>query len=321
MRRDVLSELVEGLASGRPGRCRNRGRRVRHGRADNPPRPRSARRARRGATGAGRRSESADARRGAAVRDGARSRSWTASGGSPRRWPNSSPTARAVALDSGTTVAQTARALAGRRLTVMPLSLHAAMALAESASVRLMLPGGEARPGGAGHGGGRWPWPGSGPLRFDTVVPGLLRGVVGRPRDGPRPGLTPRSSRRCWPRAGRSVLAVDGAKFGRGSAGGGLRAGRVRRGRHRRQRSGAGPGGAAGRGGWRCTVSDPKPQTTMAAGRSVRWPADRRHHGVRRPRTAVRVLDRPTFLTSRPHLGLTDGTLGVSRCWAPRSAR
>ena len=45
----------------------------------------------------------------------------------------------AVALDSGTTVAQTARALAGRRLTVMPLSLHAAMALAESASVQLML--------------------------------------------------------------------------------------------------------------------------------------------------------------------------------------
>src|SRR6202167_4764628 len=48
----------------------------------------------------------------------------------------------AVALDSGTTVAQTARALAGRRLTVMPLALRAAMALAESASVRLMLAGG-----------------------------------------------------------------------------------------------------------------------------------------------------------------------------------
>src|SRR5580704_18933479 len=43
-----------GLASGRPGRCRNRGRRVRHGRADDPPRPRCARRARGGATGAGR---------------------------------------------------------------------------------------------------------------------------------------------------------------------------------------------------------------------------------------------------------------------------
>src|SRR6202044_4264591 len=53
----------------------------------------------------------------------------------------------AVGLDSGTTVTETARALAGRRLTVMPLSLHAAMALAGSASVRLIMPGGETRPG------------------------------------------------------------------------------------------------------------------------------------------------------------------------------
>ena len=52
----------------------------------------------------------------------------------------------AVGLDSGTTLTETARALA-RRLTVMPLSLHAALALSGSASVRLMLPGGEARPG------------------------------------------------------------------------------------------------------------------------------------------------------------------------------
>ena len=51
----------------------------------------------------------------------------------------------AVGLDSGTTVAEIALALAGRRLTVMPLSLHAANALAGSSSVRLMLPGGEAR--------------------------------------------------------------------------------------------------------------------------------------------------------------------------------
>src|ERR1700728_3234279 len=53
----------------------------------------------------------------------------------------------AVGLDSGTTVLEVARRLAGRRLTAMPLSLHAAMALAGSASVRLMLPGGETRPG------------------------------------------------------------------------------------------------------------------------------------------------------------------------------
>src|SRR5580658_1750466 len=36
----------------------------------------------------------------------------------------------AVGLDSGTTVLETARALAARRVTVMPMSLHAAAALA-----------------------------------------------------------------------------------------------------------------------------------------------------------------------------------------------
>jgi DeoR family transcriptional regulator, fructose operon transcriptional repressor len=53
----------------------------------------------------------------------------------------------AVGLDGGTTVLETARALRGRRLTVLPVSLHAAMALADSSSVRLLMPGGEVRPG------------------------------------------------------------------------------------------------------------------------------------------------------------------------------
>src|ERR1700730_18135992 len=52
----------------------------------------------------------------------------------------------AVGLDSGTTVLATAQVLARRRLTVMPLSLHAAMAFAGSESVRLVMPGGEIRP-------------------------------------------------------------------------------------------------------------------------------------------------------------------------------
>jgi hypothetical protein len=38
-------------------------------------------------------------------------------------------------------------ALAGRRLTVMPLSLHAATVLPACGSVRLLMPGGETRPG------------------------------------------------------------------------------------------------------------------------------------------------------------------------------
>jgi len=53
----------------------------------------------------------------------------------------------AVLLDSGTTAVLVGRALARRRLTVMPMSLHAASELAASESVRLLLPGGEARPG------------------------------------------------------------------------------------------------------------------------------------------------------------------------------
>jgi DeoR/GlpR family transcriptional regulator of sugar metabolism len=52
-----------------------------------------------------------------------------------------------VVLDSGTTCLEVARALVHRRLTVMPLSLHAANALVGAPQVRLLLPGGEPRPG------------------------------------------------------------------------------------------------------------------------------------------------------------------------------
>jgi DeoR/GlpR family transcriptional regulator of sugar metabolism len=53
----------------------------------------------------------------------------------------------AVLLDSGTTAVLVARAVTGRRLTVMPMSLHAASVLSASESVRLLMPGGETRPG------------------------------------------------------------------------------------------------------------------------------------------------------------------------------
>ncbi|HXA60261.1 MAG TPA: DeoR/GlpR family DNA-binding transcription regulator [Streptosporangiaceae bacterium] len=52
-----------------------------------------------------------------------------------------------VVLDSGTTCLEVARALQHRRLTVMPLSLHAANALAGGPQLTLLLPGGQARPG------------------------------------------------------------------------------------------------------------------------------------------------------------------------------
>ncbi|WP_327237702.1 DeoR/GlpR family DNA-binding transcription regulator [Streptomyces sp. NBC_01317] len=52
-----------------------------------------------------------------------------------------------VVVDSGTTCLEVARALHGRRLTVMPLSLHAANALADAPRLTLLLPGGRPRPG------------------------------------------------------------------------------------------------------------------------------------------------------------------------------
>jgi DeoR/GlpR family transcriptional regulator of sugar metabolism len=52
-----------------------------------------------------------------------------------------------VVLDSGTTCLEVARALQHRRLTVMPLSLHAANALTGAPHLKLLLPGGEPRPG------------------------------------------------------------------------------------------------------------------------------------------------------------------------------
>nr|WP_245878087.1 DeoR/GlpR family DNA-binding transcription regulator [Streptosporangium subroseum] len=53
----------------------------------------------------------------------------------------------AVVIDSGTTCLEVARALTHRRLTVMPMSLHAANALVGAPQLRLLLPGGEPRPG------------------------------------------------------------------------------------------------------------------------------------------------------------------------------
>jgi DeoR/GlpR family transcriptional regulator of sugar metabolism len=121
----------------------------------------------------------------------------------------------AVGLDSGTTTVETARALAARRVTVMPLSLHAAMVLAVGPGVRLMMPGGECRPGELAM---------VGPLalasiaavRFDTAVLGSC-------------GVSPEGhvmahdlgdaavKQALLASSTRSVLALEGAKFGRGA--------------------------------------------------------------------------------------------------------
>jgi DeoR/GlpR family transcriptional regulator of sugar metabolism len=52
-----------------------------------------------------------------------------------------------VILDGGTTVMEVARALRSRQLTIMPLALRPVFELHECAGIKLLLPGGEVRPG------------------------------------------------------------------------------------------------------------------------------------------------------------------------------
>ncbi|MFI6457062.1 DeoR/GlpR family DNA-binding transcription regulator [Streptosporangium amethystogenes] len=77
----------------------------------------------------------------------------------------------AVLLDSGTTSLEIARAIRDRRLTVLPLGLQVTAELSTAPRIRLVLPGGEVRPGELSF---------TGPLtesairslRFDTAVIG-----------------------------------------------------------------------------------------------------------------------------------------------------
>ncbi|NRQ40167.1 DeoR/GlpR transcriptional regulator [Nonomuraea sp. NN258] len=77
----------------------------------------------------------------------------------------------AVVLDGGTTALEVARALAERRVTVLPLALQSATLLAAAPRVRLVLPGGEVRQGELNFMG---PLTESSikALRFDTAVIG-----------------------------------------------------------------------------------------------------------------------------------------------------
>jgi DeoR/GlpR family transcriptional regulator of sugar metabolism len=118
-----------------------------------------------------------------------------------------------VVLDSGTTCLEVAKVLLDRRLTVMPLSLHAVNALVGARSVTLLLPGGEPRPGELAL---------TGPLteaslaalRFDTVVIGCCgltaeNGMTGY-------DLADAAVKRAAMRSSRRVIAVtEAAKFTR----------------------------------------------------------------------------------------------------------
>lgn len=118
-----------------------------------------------------------------------------------------------VVIDSGTTCLEVARALRDRRLTVMPLSLHAVNALTGGPQLTLLVPGGLPRPGELAL---------TGPLteaslaalRFDTAVLGCCGLTVAD-------GMTAHDladsaiKRAAIASARRVIAAADAAKFSR----------------------------------------------------------------------------------------------------------
>jgi DeoR/GlpR family transcriptional regulator of sugar metabolism len=76
-----------------------------------------------------------------------------------------------VILDGGTTAMEVARALRDRRMTVMPLALRPVFELHECPGIKLLLPGGEVRPGELSL-TGDLTQPSFSQLRFDTCVMG-----------------------------------------------------------------------------------------------------------------------------------------------------
>ncbi len=119
----------------------------------------------------------------------------------------------AVVVDSGTTGLAVARALSGRRLTVMPLSLPNANALTGSPSTNVLIPGGSAR-FGEGSLVGPMTVASLQGLRFDSVV----LTCCGLSLDG---GVTAHDlqdaavKRAAVDSSSRVVLVAEGAKFAR----------------------------------------------------------------------------------------------------------
>lgn len=121
----------------------------------------------------------------------------------------------AVVLDSGTTGLAVARALLGRRLTVVPLSLHAASVLGGSASITLLVPGGTAR-FGEGSLVGPTTQANLSQLRVDTLVLTCcgLSPEGGVTAHDPQDAAVKRAAIGI---ARRTVLVAEGAKFARGA--------------------------------------------------------------------------------------------------------
>ena len=117
-----------------------------------------------------------------------------------------------VVIDSGTTCLEVANALRNHRITVMPLSLHAANALAGGPRLTLLMPGGEVRTGELTM---------SGPLaeaslaalRFDTAILGCCGlsaadGLTAYDLDDAAVKKAAIASAR------RIIVAADGSKLG-----------------------------------------------------------------------------------------------------------
>jgi DeoR/GlpR family transcriptional regulator of sugar metabolism len=118
-----------------------------------------------------------------------------------------------VILDGGSTVMEVARALHDRRLTVMPLALRPVLELDGSPGIRLLVPGGEVRPGELALVGSLTECAFS-ELRFDTFVMGVCgieanAGVTTH-------HLSEAAVKRAAARTSRRVIAVaDSSKLGK----------------------------------------------------------------------------------------------------------
>jgi DeoR/GlpR family transcriptional regulator of sugar metabolism len=118
-----------------------------------------------------------------------------------------------VILDGGTTAMEVARALRSRRMTVMPLALRPVFELHECPGIKLLLPGGEVRPGELSLTGSLTE-PTFSQLRFDTYVMGpcgidATAGITTHL-------LAETAVKRLAARASQRVIAVaDSSKLGR----------------------------------------------------------------------------------------------------------
>ena len=119
-----------------------------------------------------------------------------------------------VVIDSGTTCLEVATALRNHRITVMPLSLHAANALAGGPRLTLLMPGGEVRTGELTDDSADPPRfeASLAALRFDTAILGCC-GLTAA--DGLTAYDLPDAAikRAAIASARRTIVVTDGSKF------------------------------------------------------------------------------------------------------------